>query len=504
MWRCSCLQVSALQRSTHGALTTENDLCRSVERTHQIPWPRCWRGKHGKQMWDIVSRCWRWESFSARHCIRVPNPDRFAKTSLLVSDMLLTSHISMSSCLSQFSHSLTTFLQFIAPTAETRGDADVFLFNGSAEITKLYLRYWDKREQIKSRSKTDLANENQHGSAREVDGKFIQERKHESHWKPHEWAETLQLTRQFCNVCCFIVGHLERLGQSTWITSWDIHCHDRFHSGNSGNIVVLTCHTWNEPPSYTLKHCSVFDCFVMFCISVISVISVISCRFLRVLTNEDIVWLQVSVDNAELVHVPHLGTGWLTMTDYDSARGFDLWPTLATRLRSKAAWCMPAPQHRKNKSTLENSGNTKGTSLELSHMSLISRVFSYGFRIAGGRATHKDLYSLRTDVKRLCNDGTSALVQRAVSFAEIMLVFNFTSGLPAAGRDIPRFLVYLTPCHGMSHGKWIVSARVREQQPVPRASSKLRGDLQPENTEERRTFEELPGSKALLSASEKA
>ena len=47
----------------------------------------------------------------------------------------------------------------------------------------------------------------------------------------------------------------------------------------------------------------------MFCISVISVISVISCRFLRVLTNEDIVWLQVSVDNAELVHVPHLGTG---------------------------------------------------------------------------------------------------------------------------------------------------------------------------------------------------
>ena len=62
----------------------------------------------------------------------------------------------------------------------------------------------------------------------------------------------------------------------------------------------------------------------------------------------------------------------------------------------------------------------------------------------------KDLYSLRTNVKRLCNDGTSALVQRAVSFAEIMLVFNFTSGLPAAGRDIPRFLVYLTPCHGMS------------------------------------------------------
>ena len=87
------------------------------------------------------------------------------------------------------------------------------------------------------------------------------------------------------------------------ITSWDIHCHDRFHSGNSGNIVVLTCHTWNELPSYTLKHCSVFDCFVMFCISVISLIS---CHFLRVLTNEDIVWLQVSVDNAELVHVPHL------------------------------------------------------------------------------------------------------------------------------------------------------------------------------------------------------
>jgi hypothetical protein len=172
------------------------------------------------------------------------------------------------------------------------------------------------------------------------------------------------------------------------ITSWDIHCHDRFHSGNSGNIVVLTCHTWNELPSYTLKHCSVFDCFVMFCISVISVIS---CRFLRVLTNEDIVWLQVSVDNAELVHVPHLGTGWLTMTDYDwldSARGFDLWPTLATRLRSKAAWCMPAPQHKKNKSTLE----IPWTSLELS---LISRVFSYGFRIAGGRATHKTIINIK-------------------------------------------------------------------------------------------------------------
>ena len=134
-----------------------------------------------------------------------------------------------------------------------------------------------------------------------VHGQFIQERKHESHWKPLKAAraETLQLTRQFCNVCCFIVGHLERLGQSTQITSWAIHCHDRFHSGNSGNIVVLTCHTWNELPSCTLKHCRVYNMYFLYLSC-----GVIFWLFLRVLTNEDIVWLQVSVDNAELVHEP--------------------------------------------------------------------------------------------------------------------------------------------------------------------------------------------------------
>lgn len=152
----------------------------------------------------------------------------------------------------------------------------------------------------------------------------------------------------------------------------------------------------------SIIHIEALQCFWLFCISVISVIW---CRFLRVLTNEDIVWLQVSVDNAELVHVPHLGTGWLTMTDYDwldSARGrksFDLWPTLAnfghqTPIKSCLVYARTSAQEKQKHSGKfwKYQRNILGTSLELS---LISRVFSYGIRIAGGRATHQTIINIK-------------------------------------------------------------------------------------------------------------